>query len=94
MSKHVYFHSVKDEYVTPINGRVPILVADGDGDAYLHFLGLAPAGMTLEGGQAEIAQMVLAAQTADPDEWNYSEIEERMKAAGWEIYHIGVFEGP
>ncbi len=99
MSRHVKFETADEKYITPINGRLPIVVADGDGDAYIHFLALAPEGVSLEDARAMIEVALSEAQAAgetdgdvSPD-WDYGDVKERLKAKGFLTFYVDVFEG-
>lgn len=92
MSKHANFIAADDDKVSTINGRLPIIVADGDGDAYIHFLALAPPGMGLPQAN-EVIEELLGEVKAASDEWNYTDLEEALKVRGFETYNVAVFEG-
>lgn len=86
----IYGH--KDRYITPINGRIPVLIADDDGDAHLHGIVLAPPGMNLQEARQAITDAFVEVRREDPEGWNYDELEVKLRARGFERYAVSVWE--
>lgn len=78
--------------VDPINGRVPVLVTDYDDDAHVHFLALAPAGVSVEDARKSITDAYSLAREENEDEWNYGDVKEILAAQGFDCHAVAVWE--
>lgn len=75
-----------------IDGRMPILVTDWDKAAYIHFLAMAPAGMSLPDAKRAITEAFSAARREDEDTWSYEDVREILAAAGFVCHDVAVWE--
>jgi hypothetical protein len=72
-------------------GRVPILVTDWDGDAWIHFVALAPKRMKYEKAMQTITAEFVKVRGAN-DEWDYGDLEKRLKKLGFVCFTPVVWE--
>ncbi len=73
-------------------GRVPILVTDWDDAAHIHFVALAPKGTPYADAMEAVTIAHAAAVEADPEEWNYDDVNDRLRAAGFETFGVHVWD--
>lgn len=85
-------HGMEPTVLHLFQGRVPLLVADCDGDTHVHFVALAPKGMTLDDAMKTVTAAHAAAVDADPDEWNYDDVETRLRQARFDMFGVYVWE--
>lgn len=85
-------HGMDPTVLHLFQGRVPLLVADWDGDAHVHFVALAPKGMTLDEAMGAVTAAHAAAVEADPDEWDYDEVETRLRQARFDTFGTYVWD--
>ncbi len=84
----------EDKHVKPVTvtNRIPVLLADEDGDTYLHGIAFAPEGMTARKARSVITQAFRKAKKDSPDEWNYDDVHTLLKAKGFEITTLSVWD--
>lgn len=85
-------HGTSDDYVKPVNGRMPVLVTDQDKrEAHIHFLALAPIGMSLIDAREAVTK-TFRDVVKDCDDWNYEDVRGGLTAAGFECHGLPVWE--
>lgn len=78
-----------DKFVTPLNGRIPILLSDDDGDSHIHALCLAPEGMSLENGRKAITDAFQSARKEE--DWNYDDITDILTKQGFQCVTVALW---
>lgn len=84
-------HGTKDEYVETIDQRYPILVTDFDKGVFVHFLALAPVGMSLIDARAAVTSAFGEARDAG-DDWDYGDVRDSLVEAGFRCVSVAVWE--
>lgn len=94
MSRSVTIHGCNPEQLSRINGRVSLLVTDGDGDAHVHFLVIAPFGVEYEEAMATVSQVVDRFKTSDEysDNWTYDDVAATLRALQFQIFNVPVWQ--
>lgn len=77
----------------PHNGRLYVILADVDGnDVYEHGIVIAPAFcVTLGSAKHIINEAYKEVVDANPDEWSYNELHDRLRDKGFDIIIPGVW---
>lgn len=88
-------HGASDEFVKPIKSignRIPVLLTDYDGDAWIHALTLAPKGVTLAQARQTITEAFTQARNENPDEWNYDDVTNILEVKGYNCLAVAIWE--
>lgn len=74
-------------------GRMPVLVMETDEPhVHVHGLVLAPRRMTVAMAKEEITKAFAEVRKADPDEWNYGQLEKLLTDRGFLYLSVGIWE--
>ena len=76
----------EDDYVQPIGGRMPILMACDDGEPGVDWLALAPVGMSLADARSEFDKAFVKAVRADGES-----IQSYLEAVGFTVHDVAMW---
>ena len=82
------------ETANKVKGRIPIVVTDDDGDAHIHFLALAPKGMSYEDAMKQITDCFkrLRRRHRKDGDWHYGQLQKMVKEKGFKTHSLFVWE--
>jgi hypothetical protein len=85
-------HGADDQFVKPVFGRIPVLLTDEDGDAYIHALCFAPRGMNLTDARETVTRTFVAVRKAHDDDWNYDDVTNALTKLGFLCVGVSLWE--